>query len=185
MAKMLVTVASFREPWEAHLLRGRLQAEGILAFVAFDQHAGNKWIISNALGGAKVQVSSDEIELAREVEAECRNGVFKKHLESQIGELDDPVCPHCGGTEFRKRRPFLRAALAVILSLGTGTILPPIGWILDCKTCGKAHPAPHRPISREKCLLVAVLMALVGAGVIALTIWFYTAFQHSPQYGSY
>lgn len=168
---MLVTVASFREPWEAHLLRGRLQAEGILAFVSFDQHVGNKWFLSDALGGTKVQVSSDEIELAREVEADCRKGAFKKHLESQIGDLDDPRCPACGGTFFRMRRPFPRTVMALILSLYTATVLPPLGWILGCVACGRDYRAPHRPISGTKIVLVAVQMVAVGIAIAAILRW--------------
>ena len=85
---MLVTVTSFREPFEAHLFRGRLRAEGLFAVVSHDQHVSAMWSYSVLLGGAKVQVSSDEIELARAVERACCEGSYKKLLQSQLGDLE-------------------------------------------------------------------------------------------------
>ena len=35
---MLVTIATFTNPLEAHIVRGRLQAEGIETYVAHEHH---------------------------------------------------------------------------------------------------------------------------------------------------
>ena len=51
-----VTIASFTSPLEAHMARGRLEAEGIPAFIAHENHIWAEWFLSNALGGVKVQV---------------------------------------------------------------------------------------------------------------------------------
>ena len=77
---MLTTVAAFREPWEAQLFCGRLEAEGIPAFVAFDCHIGIAWHYSVALGGVRVQVPADHWEDARAIESLCRAGTFKALL---------------------------------------------------------------------------------------------------------
>lgn len=173
---MLVTVSSFREPYEAHLFRGRLKAEGITAFVAHEMHVANKWYLSNGLGGVKVQVSSDEIELAREVERASQRGDYREALRAELGDLDDPVCPHCGGTTFRQRRPFLRAVLAVIVSMATITVFPPSGWILRCETCFREFRAPHRPLSWQKMAVIAVTIALFLIAMLAIIHWFYKVF---------
>lgn len=173
---MLVTVASFREPYEAHLFRGRLAAEGILAFVSHEMHVANKWYLSNGLGGVKVQVSSDEVELARAVERACSRGDYQTLLRAEVGDLDDPVCSHCGGTEFRKRRPFIRAALAIAFSLTTSTVLPPVGWILRCERCLREFRAPHRPFSWQKTIGIAVTIALYAIATFAIIHWYYKVF---------
>jgi hypothetical protein len=182
---MLVTVSSFREPYEAHLFRGRLQAEGILAFVASEMHVANKWYLAHALGGVRVQVSSDEIELAREVEQACRDGVFHRLLREEIGDLDDPECPRCGGTEFRKRRPFPRAALAIAASLTFAVVIPPAGWILSCEACGRSFRAPHRPFSWPKAALVAATMIGVVAFEMALLHWIETIIGCPPSHACF
>ena len=89
---MLVTVASFTEPWEAHLFRLRLESEGIPAVVAHEQHVWAMWPYAMALGGAKVQVPPDEAEKAREVERRCRAGDYRAELEVEMGPLDGVQC---------------------------------------------------------------------------------------------
>jgi len=168
---VLVTVAAFREPYEAHLFRGRLEAEGIVAFVSHEYWIGNEWPMSVAFGGVKVQVSSDEYRLAREIERACCGGEFKTLLQQEIGDLDDAACPHCGGTVYCKRRPFPRAALAVAVSMTLGTVVPPAGWIHRCERCRKEYRAPHRPVSLDKCVLTAAAMAVFLLGAIALLHW--------------
>jgi hypothetical protein len=181
-AGVLVTVSAFREPYEAHLFRGRLEAEGIFALVSHEMHVANKWVLSNALGGVKVQVSSDEVEMAREVERACCRGDYREQLREEFGDLDDPVCPHCGGTEYRKRRPFPRAALAVALSMMACSVLPPMGWILRCEHCLKEYRAPHRPVSVVKLVLAGSAMLAVGIVSIALQHWFNNAFGCNGQF---
>ncbi len=109
---MLVTVASFRDPWEAQLFRSRLEAEGIVALVAHQNHIGMNWAYSTALGGVKVQVPDAELAGVREVVARCRAGGFRDDLLAVFGDLDDPRCPRCGLLHFERRRPYPQVLLA-------------------------------------------------------------------------
>ena len=59
---MLTTVASFREPWEAHMFRSRLAAEGVPAVLIHEYHIGNAWHYSTALGSVRVQVPAERKE---------------------------------------------------------------------------------------------------------------------------
>ena len=179
---MLVTVAAFREPCEAHLLRGRLEAEGLFAVVSHEWNVANAWHRSVSLGGAKVQVSSDDLELARTIEQDCRAGVFRTLLADEIGDLDEIVCPYCGGTEYRKRRPVPRAALAIALSLTVMSVLPPLGWILRCERCRREFRAPHRAVSVAKIILAATAAVVIAIGYIALQHWFNKVFGCYNQY---
>ncbi|MGJ8726080.1 MAG: putative signal transducing protein [Roseibacillus sp.] len=60
-------VATFQEAEGAHLLRSFLEANGISAHL-FDEHlVQTVWHYSNAVGGVRVMVSSQDEELAREI----------------------------------------------------------------------------------------------------------------------
>ncbi len=52
----MVTVANFDDLTEALLLRSRLEAEGIPAFVPDEYTAQNDWALIYAIGGIRVQV---------------------------------------------------------------------------------------------------------------------------------
>jgi len=139
---MLTTLTSFRDPWQAHLLRTRLQAEGIPASVAYDQHIWVNWHISNAIGGAKVQVPSDEIEHAHDVMERCASGQYKAELAALYGDLDDVTCPNCGSENLR------RPPAAKQIILGISCVL--LGWPVrmygpryHCKTCGTQWDDPE------------------------------------------
>ena len=66
----LVTVATFTTPLEAELVRGRLDEEGIAAFVADGELVTADWTMSNAIGGVKVRVAAEDADRARAVLAE-------------------------------------------------------------------------------------------------------------------
>ncbi len=61
------TVETFRDPRDAHLLRMRLDVDGIPAVIANDLHVWNAWHMSTALGGVRVQVPNGYELLADEV----------------------------------------------------------------------------------------------------------------------
>ena len=63
----LVTIARFTNPTEAHLLRMRLEAGGIEAFLQDENTIQMDWAISNAIGGVRLQVAEEELEAAREL----------------------------------------------------------------------------------------------------------------------
>jgi uncharacterized paraquat-inducible protein A len=98
------------------------------------------------------------------VERACCRGDYRDLLRHELGDLDDPVCPHCGGTKYRQRRPIIRAALAIIVSLTLTTVVPPTGWILRCERCLREYGLPRRAYS-------ARFGAVLATGTILLLIW--------------
>lgn len=144
---MLVTLAAFDKQQEAHLFAGRLRAEGIFAVTLHDQHVGNNWLQSIALGGAKVAVSSTEYEAAKAVERLCHDGEFKRQLAAEFGDLDDLCCPYCGSADRWKRRPISQLLLSG-LSLAFGGILPPWRWIFTCNVCGREFKSRYGLIGK-------------------------------------
>lgn len=180
---MLVTVSTFGEPYEAHLFRGRLEAEGIAAFVVHEHHNGMRWDQSILLDGVKVQVNSGDRAAAQTIAQDCRLGIYKEVLRTEVGELDDVACPRCGCNAYHKRRPFFRAAGSIVISLfwmpvyfWVPTILPPLGWILTCRGCGEEYRPPARPFSMSKVILACAAAVTITAVMLLLDLWIYRAF---------
>jgi hypothetical protein len=63
----LVTLATFWSVPEAHMLRSRLEAEGVHAVVADELSTAMTWGTLNSQGGIKVQVAERDLTRAREV----------------------------------------------------------------------------------------------------------------------
>lgn len=64
---MLVTIDSYINFIEAHIVRGRLEAEGLNAYVIHDQHIAAKWWLALVLGGVKIQVHPSDVEVGKQI----------------------------------------------------------------------------------------------------------------------
>ena len=67
MSKNWITVASFSQPFEAHLAKTRLEAEEITCVVSDEYLVRVDWLLSNAVGGVKLMVPVWEAERAKEI----------------------------------------------------------------------------------------------------------------------
>jgi hypothetical protein len=89
----LVTIATYDLPAKAEVERLVLEQEGIQTYLADDNMVRLDWFLSNAIGGAKLQVA--EADAARAVE------ILEEH-RSQVASLgaDAPevtfACQECG-----------------------------------------------------------------------------------------
>lgn len=138
---MLATVASFRDPWEAHLFRLRLEAEGILAVVSHQYHVYQNWPWSQALGGAKVQVPTSAKDAAIAVWNRCVAGEFEAELVVFFGSIDILACPNCGSRNFR-RRPTVAWIVFALMFLAFPIIFPPPRSVCRCLVCRTRWRAP-------------------------------------------
>ena len=101
MGEKLVTAKSFSTLWEAEMAASRLESEGISAYLKDGETVNMNWLLSNALGGVKVQVSDSQLTKAREV---LSTPMAVDGPETEIQE-SDVVCPRCrnGNIQFRIR----------------------------------------------------------------------------------
>ena len=56
MSDKLVTIARFDDPLMAHIAQAKLESEGIESFITDENIAGTYSLLSNTLGGVKLQV---------------------------------------------------------------------------------------------------------------------------------
>jgi hypothetical protein len=82
----MITIARFSKPEEAHLLRLRLEAGGVPAYIQDENMIQMDWLYSNAIGGVRVQISEEDIAHAQEI--------LQEPLFEDIS-LDLPTCPSC------------------------------------------------------------------------------------------
>ncbi|QBB70994.1 hypothetical protein ELE36_11895 [Pseudolysobacter antarcticus] len=131
---MLVTLARFLDPWEAYVVRARLDADGIPATVALANHAIADWPMSLALGGTLVQVPAGFLEQSRQILSDYDAGVLEDEL-NEVMDLQREHCPRCGSTDF-KRTMRKRNRIYAILIILFFAIFPASRNRLICKNCG-------------------------------------------------
>jgi RNA polymerase subunit RPABC4/transcription elongation factor Spt4 len=93
----LVTVTKCSLPGEAHAIRMRLEAENIPVFLFDEFTITMDWLLSNAIGGVKVQVPDHALERAREI-----LGIMEQEeaeQEHQDEELEDEEADESAETD--------------------------------------------------------------------------------------
>jgi len=90
----LITVARFTDAMQAHIARGRLQAEGIAGHIADEHYITMNWFLSNALGGVKLQVEKADADRAKNLLNDIQSGDFA--IDEVISVTAPIICPQCG-----------------------------------------------------------------------------------------
>jgi hypothetical protein len=62
---MLVTLATFNYPAQAHLVKAKLAAAGIKSFVADEMMT--TWLYPTTTGGVRLQIDETDVDQAREI----------------------------------------------------------------------------------------------------------------------
>ncbi len=89
-------VASFREPYQAYLAKGRLEAEGIPTFISDEYVVQMDWTHSEAVGGVKIKVPDEWLGRAREILAADYGGDLLAIEEARLQPESEEMCPRCG-----------------------------------------------------------------------------------------
>lgn len=132
---MLSTIGRYFDPWEVHIIRARLVAEGVPASVAGDQHIMANWPLSVALGGATLQVPEAHQEEAREILAAYGEGVFEQDLVAEHPGATE-VCPSCGDGNELGFVPLRQQALAMVTFLLASAPFPTRASRMQCRASG-------------------------------------------------
>lgn len=64
MSSRLITIAVFAVAFQAQLLKGRLEADGIPCFIKDEHTVHVNPMLNNALGGIKLQVMEEDVPMA-------------------------------------------------------------------------------------------------------------------------
>jgi predicted RNA-binding Zn-ribbon protein involved in translation (DUF1610 family) len=137
MQEKLITIASFPQPIEAHIAKGRLEAEGIMCFLGDEHIVSVHPFYSHAVGGVKLKVREEEAKQAlailqeiRETDAAPNTFEAKGHVASE----NTVLCPRCGSEDAYATR-FSRKIFALSMLL-FGFPLPFVSRTFHCPACG-------------------------------------------------
>jgi len=140
---MLITVATFTNPLEAHIVRGRLEAEHIETYVAHEHHIWADWFLATALGGVKLQVRPEDAQRARDILRQEQAGDYRALVTDGAEEVAQPrpACPVCHSVDIM---PVRRSGhLSLLIVWLSALPFPYSGVTMACGNCG------HTWINRE------------------------------------
>ncbi|MFD3000729.1 DUF2007 domain-containing protein [Pontibacter toksunensis] len=142
MADRFVTIATFNELTEAHIMKGRLEAEGILCFLGDEHIVGAQPFYAVAVGGVKLKVTAQDAEEAFAIMAKIQGGT-SEYLYNDDLEMAPPMqehvapaktCPNCGSDNFSEEK--YNKTVFSISYLLLGFPLPFMSRKFICYNCG-------------------------------------------------
>lgn len=165
---MLRTVATYTTAPEAYIAQGLLSQRNIPSFVLHEHHVWANWMLSQALGGVKLQVPDPFFDEARAVLFTATAGDSEPESESELfGDGEQAACcPSCGSSQLVEQKRSRRAALIALIMLHLP--LPYSGRGVVCGECGHHWRATTtRPVGLVTLLLVSIMVATMGYLIMA------------------
>ncbi len=130
----MITVASFSKPEEAHLLKLRLEAGGVSAYVQDENLIQMNWMYSNAIGGVRVQIADEDADQAREI---LQEPPATPHSAGM------PACPKCSSTDTAPDELPRRLSFLTLLLAGFPFMISTTRW--RCSTCNQTWNEANKP----------------------------------------
>ena len=126
MKDSFTTIAVFQYSSEAQIIKGKLESEGITVFLADEYTVDTDPMVSNAIGGVKLQVYTEQTEVAK--------GIVRA-IDPNL--LVEPVlCSNCKSSNFSLKMNIKNLFLKLIPVNGKFEYN-----CIDCKTNFKAAEA--------------------------------------------
>jgi hypothetical protein len=130
----LVTIASYSYAPEAYVTFTKLQAEGILSFVADDYMVTMNWVWSNVLHGVKIRVRESDAAAAVKILDSIPKELPEDNYESKR-------CPECNSVNtryyiFNLRAIFIIWLITFFIASDYGFPLPFFKFKWKCNKCG-------------------------------------------------
>jgi len=94
----IITFESYYDPMLAHIVRTRLEANGISCFIADENTLGANAFYNPAVGGVKLKIFERDLERCREILATEGDLHEQDHFEIDNGTNTYVVCPYCAST---------------------------------------------------------------------------------------
>ena len=120
MEDQLVQLQSFPDPFQAHLAKSMLEAEGIRCYLQDENMIGLNQLYAPALGGVKLQVWKSDFERAKDL-------LDNPDVAASVLPITTPItsnvskralnCPQCGCSQILKRSGGVFSTVLSFLSL--------------------------------------------------------------------
>lgn len=129
----LVTLKTFENAIDAHLLRSRLSAEGITSFIFDENIMTLNPLFNMTVGGIKLKVPGVHFERAHEILCDIEGAPFRDEKNNVLN------CPRCGSKNFFHNFKSFKGfggILSAILTLLLGIFPLYFRSVFRCKDCG-------------------------------------------------
>ncbi|CAN5190146.1 hypothetical protein BH09BAC6_BH09BAC6_32130 [soil metagenome] len=94
----IITLESYYDPMLAHIIRTRLEANGIQCFIADENTIGANPLYNQAIGGVKLKIFERDLEKCREILATEGDLHEQDHYELDEETNTHIICPYCAST---------------------------------------------------------------------------------------
>lgn len=132
MKNTFVTLARYQYSSEAQIVKGKLQSEGIPVFLVDQVLIDTDPLVSQAIGGIKLEV--------RQEDAARASAILKEIQNYSIDDAGNSlVCPNCDSDEVKVYTHIrdMRSFLAFLFSFLTFTLPIHTSYDYHCENCGE------------------------------------------------
>jgi hypothetical protein len=125
----IITLEQYYDPMLAHIIRTKLEDNGISCFIADDNIISANPIYNNAVGGIKLKIFERDLERCREILAQDGDLHEQDHHEIDEETHAPVVCPYCGSSNVRygaatEKKNALVCGLAFCAYIGFSAVCP-------------------------------------------------------------
>lgn len=129
----LITIQVFENYFEAHILKSRLENDGIKCFIHDENMVSLNPLYNVTLGGIKLKVEEHDVKKAKTIISEIENTSLTNDHNQAIR------CPNCGSENIYahfKSIKSIKALFAMLLSFLLFIYPPYYKTLNKCKECG-------------------------------------------------
>ncbi|RYU91550.1 DUF2007 domain-containing protein [Mucilaginibacter terrigena] len=94
----IITFEHYYDPMLAHIIRTKLEDNGIHCFIADENTLVVNPILNNAIGGIKLKIFARDLERCREILAQSGDLHEQDHFEIDEETHSPVICPYCGSS---------------------------------------------------------------------------------------
>jgi Zn ribbon nucleic-acid-binding protein len=128
-----VTLTTFDNTIEAHIVKGLLESENIRVFLVGEQFSSAQMFFNAGLTHIYLQVPAQQLTQAKQLLAKYKNGEFEQPLTEEFN-LAAAVCPQCGSTETIQESSPDSFVISAVMAFFSGVATKPINRTI-CKQC--------------------------------------------------
>jgi hypothetical protein len=128
-----VTLTTFDNTIEAHIVKGLLESENIRVFMVGEQFSSAQLFFNAGLTNIYLQVPAEQLTQAQQLLANYKNGEFEQPLTEDFN-LAAAACPQCGSTETIQESSSDSLIISAVMAFFSGVATKPISRTI-CKQC--------------------------------------------------
>lgn len=130
----LVTLTTFDNSLEAHILRGLLESENVPVFLLGEHFFSCQSLLNVGLSHIRLQVPAQQLAEAKQILINFRQGYFEQPLVEKF-KLKSLACEKCGCNETQQALSHLSLATNTILAFCFIGLAMPAKKFTVCKKC--------------------------------------------------